>query len=60
MRVRPEEDGAALLLRSGATPAVMGAKTMSPRWLDVAPSVLTDDDELLFWIDVAREDDAQD
>ena len=48
------EDEAALLLREGATPAVMGRRTMSARWIDVAPSAIADDDELLFWIDAAR------
>ena len=34
----------------------MGAKTMSPSWLDVDPSVIDRDDDLMFWIDAARED----
>ena len=52
------EHGAALLTRSGAAPAVMGARTMSPSWLDVAPSAIEDDDSLMFWLDAAREDSA--
>ena len=51
-----EEHGAVLRLTPGVTPAVMGAKTMSPRWLDVAPEVIVDDTELMFWVDAARED----
>ncbi len=51
-----EESGAALALRPGVTPARMGAKTMSPRWLDVDASVVVDDAELVFWLDAARED----
>ncbi|MEV4775106.1 TfoX/Sxy family protein [Microbacterium sp. LWH12-1.2] len=52
------EHGAALLTQPGATPAVMGARTMSPNWLDVAPSAIEDDDALMFWLDAAREDSA--
>lgn len=51
-----EEHGAALLVRAGVSRAVMGAKTMSSRWLDVEPSAVADDAELMFWLDVARED----
>lgn len=51
-----EERGAALMVRPGVTRAVMGAKTMSPSWLDVEPSAVADDAELMFWLDVARED----
>jgi len=50
------EHGAELMLRPGVSPAVMGAKTMSPSWLDVDPSVIDRDDDLMFWIDAARED----
>ncbi len=53
-----EEHGAALLVRAGAAVAVMGARTMGPSWLDIAPSALQDDDELMFWLDAAREDNA--
>lgn len=48
------EDEAVLLLREGAARAVMGPRTMSARWIDVAPSAIADDDGLLFWIDAAR------
>lgn len=50
------EHGAALMTRPGVSPAVMGAKTMSPRWLDVGASAVADDSDLMFWLDVARED----
>lgn len=50
-----EESGAALCTRAGVARAVMGARTMGTGWLDVASSVLTDDGELMFWLDVARE-----
>ncbi|MFY9712079.1 MAG: TfoX/Sxy family protein [Microbacterium sp.] len=52
------EHGAALLTHAGATPAVMGARTMSSNWLDVAPNAIEDDDSLMFWLDAAREDSA--
>ena len=29
---------------------------MSANWLDVAPEVVADDEGLMFWLDVARED----
>lgn len=48
------DDEAVLLLRDGATRAVMGPRTMSARWIDVAPWAIADDDGLLFWIDAAR------
>jgi len=50
-----EENGAALLVRPGVARAVMGARTMGTGWLDVAPGVIEDDGELMFWLDVARE-----
>ncbi|GAT73462.1 TfoX/Sxy family protein [Microbacterium hydrocarbonoxydans] len=53
-----EEHGASLLVRPGAAVAVMGARTMGPSWLDVSPTTLQDDDELMFWLDAAREDAA--
>jgi len=52
-----DEQGAALLSRPGARLAVMGARTMGPSWLDIDAEVL-DDDELVFWLDAAREDNA--
>lgn len=52
-----DENGAVLQARPGAGLAVMGRRTMGPRWLDVDASVL-DDDTLAFWIDAAREDNA--
>lgn len=51
-----EEHGAALMTRPGASRAVMGAKTMSPSWLDVEAAVVADDSDLMFWLDAARED----
>jgi hypothetical protein len=50
-----EEKGAALLTEPGVAVAVMGAKTMGPSWLDVAPTAIDDDEALMSWIDVARE-----
>lgn len=51
-----EEHGAALMMRPGVSRAVMGAKTMSSSWLDVASSAVADDADLMFWLDAARED----
>lgn len=51
-----EESGVSLTLRPGVERAVMGAKTMGAGWLDVSAEVLADDDDLMFWLDVARED----
>lgn len=53
------ERAAVLLTEPGVSRAVMGARTMSENWLDVAPEVVADDVALMGWIDVARED-AQD
>ena len=53
-----DENGAALLVRPGVKTAVMGAKTMGPSWLDVAPGAIAEDDDLMFWLDAAREDNA--
>ncbi|KDA06294.1 hypothetical protein DC31_10615 [Microbacterium sp. CH12i] len=50
-----EERGVELLIEPGVTVAVMGAKTMGPSWLDVAPAAIETDDALVFWIDAARE-----
>lgn len=50
-----EEKGAALLVEPGVSVAVMGSKTMGPSWLDVAATVIEDDDALMSWIDAARE-----
>lgn len=50
-----DEQGAALLTRPGVQIAVMGPRSMSPRWLDVDAEVIADDDALLRWLDVARE-----
>ncbi|GAA4488725.1 hypothetical protein GCM10023171_28700 [Microbacterium panaciterrae] len=52
------EHGAGLLGRPGVTHAVMGARTMSANWLDVAAEAVADDERLIFWLDVAREDAA--
>ena len=51
-----DEQAATLLLRPGASRAVMGSRTMKSGWLDVAAEVLDDDGELMFWLDVAREE----
>lgn len=50
-----EERGTALLTEPGVAVAVMGAKSMGPSWLDVAPTSIEDDETLMFWIDAARE-----
>ncbi|MCI1020054.1 TfoX/Sxy family protein [Microbacterium sp. C5A9] len=51
-----EEHGATLITRSGVATAVMGPRTMGTGWLDVSPAALATDDDLAFWLDVARED----
>lgn len=50
-----DERGALLVDRVGATWAVMGGRTMAPRWIDVGPEGTATDDELMFWLDAARE-----
>ncbi|GAA1252303.1 TfoX/Sxy family transcriptional regulator of competence genes [Microbacterium phyllosphaerae] len=55
-----EEHGAALVTRPGVQTAVMGPRTMGTGWLDVSPAVLAADDDLAFWLDVAREDARRD
>ncbi|WP_447913038.1 TfoX/Sxy family protein [Microbacterium phyllosphaerae] len=55
-----EEHGAALITRPGVETAVMGPRTMGTGWLDVSPGALVGDDDLAFWLDVAREDAACD
>lgn len=50
-----EENGAAMLTLPGVSRAVMGSRTMSSGWLDVASSAITDDAALMMWLDVARE-----
>jgi hypothetical protein len=45
-----------LVTRPGVATATMGPRTMGTGWLDVSPRVLAADDELAFWLDVARED----
>ncbi|MFD6698826.1 MULTISPECIES: TfoX/Sxy family protein [unclassified Microbacterium] len=50
------ERAAVLLTEPGVARAVMGARTMSENWLDVAPEVVSDDRALMEWIDLARED----
>lgn len=54
VRVAPER-GTALLIEPGVAVAEMGAKSMSPSWLDVAAEVIDDDESLMFWVDAARE-----
>ncbi|MDF2507786.1 MAG: hypothetical protein K0Q52_1645 [Microbacterium sp.] len=49
-----DENGAALVTRSGVARAVMGSRPMSSGWLDVAPEAIEEDDDLMFWLDVAR------
>jgi len=55
VRVAPE-NGAVLLTRPGVAQAPMGKKSMSPSWLDVDATVIASHDELLEWLDAARED----
>lgn len=50
----PEDDEAELLLHVGASRATMGPRTMSSRWLDIAPEVIEHDSDLLVWLDIAR------
>ncbi|REJ04709.1 hypothetical protein DY023_14210 [Microbacterium bovistercoris] len=50
------EHGAELLLRPGVSRARMGGSGMSANWLDVSPEALRSDDELVAWLDIARED----
>lgn len=47
---------AGLLTERGVSRAVMGARTMSENWLDVASEAIADDAALMGWIDIARED----
>jgi TfoX/Sxy family transcriptional regulator of competence genes len=49
-----EEDEVDVLQREGASRATMGSRTMSARWIDVAPEVIRDDGGLLAWLDLAR------
>lgn len=49
------EKGAELLTEPGVAIAVMGAKSMGPGWLDVSAAALEEDEELMFWVDAARE-----
>lgn len=51
-----EENGAALVTRPGVATAVMGPRTMGTGWLDVSPEAIADDELLMAWLDVARED----
>ena len=50
------ERAAVLLTERGVSRAVMGARTMSENWLDVASETVADDVALMEWIDIARED----
>lgn len=56
VRVDPERSPELQLL-PGARIAEMGPsrRSMGPSWLTVDADALLDDDQLLFWIDVARE-----
>jgi len=49
------ERGAVLLAEPGVAVAVMGAKSMGPSWLDIAPAALEQDEQLMYWVDAARE-----
>lgn len=51
-----EENGAALVTRPGVTTAVMGPRTMGTGWLDVSHEAIADDELLMTWLDIARED----
>jgi hypothetical protein len=53
-----DEHGASLLTRAGVATAVMGPRTMGTGWLDVSPAAVATDDDLAFWLDVARGDAA--
>lgn len=44
---------AELTARPGARTATMGGREMGPAWLDVDAEVLTSDDELDLWLEVA-------
>ncbi|MEI3843750.1 MULTISPECIES: TfoX/Sxy family protein [unclassified Microbacterium] len=52
-----DEHGEELVTRPEARVAVMGARSMGTRWLDVDTTGFGDA-ELMFWIDAAREDNA--
>ena len=54
-----ESTGEGLLGREGVATAVMGTRTMGTGWLDVSPAALSGDQELMDWIDIAREDAEQ-
>lgn len=56
VRVDPE-DAATLALEPGCAPAAMGPqrREMGPGWLRVDRVRLEGDEQLLFWIDTARE-----
>ncbi|TQJ32403.1 TfoX/Sxy family protein [Microbacterium sp. SLBN-146] len=51
------EDAASLALEPGASPAVMGPqrREMGPGWLLIDSDHLTSDEQLLFWVDAARD-----
>lgn len=54
VRVDPRHS-AELMVDHGARPAEMGAgRAMGPGWLDVPAELTTGDDQLRFWIDVAK------
>jgi TfoX/Sxy family transcriptional regulator of competence genes len=49
-----------LIVDHGARPAQMGpGRAMGPSWLDVPAELLSDDDRLRFWVDVAMRFNAQ-
>lgn len=50
-----QETGPLLVSRPGAAWATMGGRTMAPGWIDVEPEGTADDDELMFWLDAARD-----
>lgn len=45
---------AELTARPGARTATMGQRDMGPGWLDVDAAVLDTDQDVTFWLDVAR------
>ncbi|MDQ4213001.1 TfoX/Sxy family protein [Microbacterium sp. ASV81] len=52
------EHGDQLQAEPGVSRTVMGSRTMSANWLDVAAEAVAGDDALMAWIDIAREDAA--
>lgn len=56
--VRVAQDSGPLLVdRPGAAWATMGGRSMAPGWIDVSPEGTADDEDLMFWLDAARDRD---